>query len=165
MTDGEVSFEIRKMTESDIDEAVRIITAHEPTDGDCAARYYAEYFGDPERTASADEEPLVAVEETGCVVGMCGFQPDAYFTPGIYWVSWFYVDAACRGRGVGSALLQRVVESVSAFGARKLFVDTSSDPIYGVAVELYERFGFQVEGVLTDYYQEGEDSLFLGKRL
>ena len=160
-----MSYQIRKMVERDTDEAVRIVNAHEPTDGECAARYYAEYFGDPQRVASADEEPLVAVEEGGCVVGVCGFQPDPYLTPGIYWLSWFYVDEACRGRGVGSALLQRVIESVSAFGARKLFVDTSSDPIYEDAVALYERFGFQVEGVLTDYYEEGEDSIMLGKRL
>lgn len=160
-----MSYQIRPMTERDVDAAVRIVNGHEPSDGECAARYYAEYFGDPERVASADEEPLVAVEEGGVVVGVCGFQPDSYFTPDIYWLSWFYVDESCRGRGVGSALLQRVIESVSAFGARKLFVDTSSDPIYENAVELYERFGFQVEGVLTDYYDEGEDFLMLGKRL
>ena len=164
MTDGKMSYEIRPMAERDTDEVVRIINAHEPTDGDCAARYYAEYFGDPQRIATADEEPLVAVEEGG-VIGVCGFQPDAYFTPDIYWLSWFYVDQTCRGRGVGSALLQRVIESVRAFEARKLFVDTSSDPIYQDAVELYERFGFQVEGVLADYYEEGEDSIMLGMRM
>jgi len=32
-------------------------------------------------------------------------------------------------------------------------------------VELYERFGFQVEGVLADYYEEGEDSIMLGMRM
>ena len=161
-----MGFQIRDITEGDTDEALRIISAHEPTDGECAARYYAEYFGDPQRIASADEEPLVAVEEGGgAVIGVCGFQPDAYVTPGIYWLSWFYVDESCRGRGVGTALLHSVIESVSALGARKLFVDTSSDPIYEDAVGFYEHFGFQVEGVLTDYYEEGEDSVFLGLRL
>ena len=38
-------------------------------------------------------------------------------------------------------------------------------PIYQDAVELYERFGFQVEGVLADYYEEGEDSIMLGMRM
>jgi len=157
---------IREMVEQDVDEVVAIITAHHPVDGECFESYYKNYFSDPQRIESSDEKNFVILEEsTGNVVGVSGFTPDQYKTPKIYWLSWTYVSENYRRCGRGSALLDHVINQVKARGARKLYIDTSSHPLYESALRLYTCFGFQVEGSLKDYYGEGENCVILGKSL
>ena len=155
---------IREMVEQDINEVVRIISFHDSFDGRCAALYFADYFSNPKRIESPDEKNFVVVEE-GKVVGVSGYTPDQYTTPGIYWLGWTYIDKDFRRRGLGYSLLQKVIEQVCIRGARKLYVDTSSHPIYKAARAFYKRFGFHIEGVLKNYYGKEEDYLILGKEL
>jgi GNAT superfamily N-acetyltransferase len=151
------------MEEQDIAEVVQIISAHHPFDGESAARYFHAYFRDSRRTATCDEENYVLVERgSGTVLGVSGHVPDQYKTPGVYWLSWTYVHEKHRRRGYGSALLQYTIEQVKAMGARKLYIDTSSDIKYNPAIRLYQRFGFQIEASLADYYGHSEDYVILG---
>jgi [ribosomal protein S18]-alanine N-acetyltransferase len=65
-----------------------------------------------------------------------------------------------RRQSIGSFLLSFVLETGAGFGARRatLEVRRSNDP----ARLLYERFGFKVAGVRTDYYSKPvEDALVL----
>jgi [ribosomal protein S18]-alanine N-acetyltransferase len=65
-----------------------------------------------------------------------------------------------RGRGVGTALLDRVLEEGRALGARRatLEVRRSNE----AARRLYERLGFTVAGVRRGYYSKpSEDALVL----
>jgi ribosomal-protein-alanine N-acetyltransferase len=67
---------------------------------------------------------------------------------------------AFRGRGIGTALLQRVFEEARTLGARRatLEVRASND----AARRLYERFGFYVAGTRRSYYTNPvEDALIL----
>ena len=153
---------IREMTVADIDAVVAIIRSHEETDGELAERYYHEYFGSDDAESERERSVVGIVEETGKIAGVSGWYPDKYDWPGILWLNWFYVREDCRGRGVGRMLLQHVVDAARRLDTRKLYVDTSSDPAYGRAVDLYEGFGFREEGRLTDYYDGGEDYLILG---
>ncbi len=73
------------------------------------------------------------------------------------------VEDAWRRRGVARQLLRRVIGDSVAVGARSgtLEVRQSNTAARG----LYERFGFKVEGVRRDYYQEPrEDALVLWNR-
>lgn len=157
--------EYREMIAADIEEIVKIITAHQKKDGSLALEYYKQYFADSARLQSKRERNSVAVAEDGQIVGMNGFRPDQYDWPDILWLSWFYVAEHSRKKGIGSLLLRNVISEVRAFRIRKLFLDTSSDESYEAAVRLYRQFGFQEEGRLIDYYGPDEDYLIFGLKL
>lgn len=151
------------MTPADVQPVVAIISAHEREDGRLAENYYQEFFESDE--SPPRERNVVAVTDSGDIAGVAGWYPDKYDWPGILWLNWFYVQGAHRGQGVGSMLLQHVIDNVRHLDTRKLYVDTSSDVAYSNAVRLYERFGFSEEGRLLDYYDAGEDFLILGLEL
>src|SRR4029077_17967382 len=53
----------------------------------------------------------------------------------------FFVDAACRGRGVGRPLLERAVNAARDAGLRRLELDTRS--FFHEAIHLYESTGWR----------------------
>jgi ribosomal-protein-alanine N-acetyltransferase len=69
------------------------------------------------------------------------------------------VDPSCRRRGVGSRLLDAMLDRAGHGQDRyTLEVRTSNKG----AIELYERFGFTVAGTRRRYYQDtGEDALIM----
>ena len=74
------------------------------------------------------------------------------------------VAADWRGRGVGSALMQACVDWARESGIHKLSLQVW--PHNDVALRLYEKFGFEREGVLRSHYrrQSGElwDAIVMG---
>lgn len=157
---------IREMTQLDLDRVITIISAHQKIDGDNAAVYFRGYFTDNARIASPRERSFVATDEPeGTIVGVIGFCPDKDDWPGILWGTWFFVAPEYRGHGIGTKLLKYVTDCVRELGVRKLFFDTSSDNLYAVALNFYERFGFRREGKLLDFYDVGEHCIILGLEL
>jgi [ribosomal protein S18]-alanine N-acetyltransferase len=61
------------------------------------------------------------------------------------------VDAACRRRGVGRALLQAMLEHARAGGAHKVFLDV--DAHNAPALALYSQAGFRPVGRRLGYFQ------------
>ena len=61
------------------------------------------------------------------------------------------VDAAYRGRGVGRALLTRLLDAAARRGARRVFLEVRADN--PVARALYESEGFTAVGRRPRYYQ------------
>ena len=57
-----------------------------------------------------------------------------------------YVDARFQGRGVGSALLQALIDACTARGYRQM-VAVIGEPANTASIRLHERFGFQLVGV------------------
>ncbi|WP_182334579.1 GNAT family N-acetyltransferase [Stenotrophomonas acidaminiphila] len=57
-----------------------------------------------------------------------------------------YVDARSQGRGVGSALLQALIDACTARGYRQM-VAVIGEPTNTASIRLHERFGFQLVGV------------------
>ena len=55
------------------------------------------------------------------------------------WLAGVYVVDACRGRGIGSALVQRVESEASALGVRRLYLYTPD------ATAFYTRLGWSVD--------------------
>jgi RimJ/RimL family protein N-acetyltransferase len=68
------------------------------------------------------------------------------------------VAAGWRGRGVGSALLRAGVERARAAGAHKLALQVW--PHNAAAIKLYEKFGFQREGLLRGHYRRRDGQLW-----
>ena len=76
------------------------------------------------------------------------------------------VDPACRGKGLGAALLERFVADAQARGSRRLFLEMRRGNPAGA---LYERRGFRAVGMRPAYYrgQDGTriDALSLAREL
>ena len=95
---------------------------------------------------------------------MIGCCPDRLETKDVYWLGWFYTHQDFEGNNIGGKLLGFMIKHLSD-SARKLYVDTSSDSFYRPALNLYLKNGFQIEAVLRDYYEDGEDQIILGMNL
>jgi [ribosomal protein S18]-alanine N-acetyltransferase len=69
------------------------------------------------------------------------------------------VDPELRNEGIGTALLERLLDEVGDRDARyTLEVRTSN----AGAIRIYERFGFRAAGLRRRYYQDnGEDALIM----
>lgn len=57
-----------------------------------------------------------------------------------------YVEPACHGRGVGGALMRRLIEDCAALGFRQM-VAVIGDGSNAASVALHERLGFKLAGV------------------
>ena len=65
-----------------------------------------------------------------------------------------------RGRGIGMALMQRVIEEARALGAPRATLEVRASNT--AALRLYERLGFYVAGTRRNYYTNPiEDALIL----
>jgi ribosomal protein S18 acetylase RimI-like enzyme len=106
---------------------------------------YVSVLRDAARRAAA-AELLVAVEPGGGVRGTVTFVPDGgplgeIALPDEAEFRMLAVDPAAQARGVGTALLRRVLEESSRRG--KEAVVCSSQPQMRAAHRIYERFGFR----------------------
>ena len=72
------------------------------------------------------------------------------------------VDDCYRGRGIGSALMEAVLERASVLGAEDVFLEVrdSNAP----ARHLYEKHGFEILGRRKKYYQKPVEDAILMKR-
>jgi L-amino acid N-acyltransferase YncA len=57
-----------------------------------------------------------------------------------------YVDAAFQGRGVGTALMQGLIDACVARGYRQM-VAVIGEPTNTASIKLHERFGFHTVGI------------------
>lgn len=57
-----------------------------------------------------------------------------------------YVDAAYQGRGVGSALMQGLIDACTRRGYRQM-VAVIGEPSNSASIRLHERFGFRMVGI------------------
>ena len=106
---------------------------------------YADELADV-ATRAAQSETLVAVDETGKLVGGVAYVPG----PGP--LAWFdgpdeagfrmlAVAPTAQGRGVGAALVAACIERAVSAGKHRLFLHTTAPRT--VAQRLYERAGFR----------------------
>jgi len=82
--------------------------------------------------------------EGGNIVGIIGLYGQEDDIKEAFWVGWFCVDPAFRGRGIGRELLEFAIQRSRAEGKKYLRLYTSDDPNEAVAQTLYEKLGFKV---------------------
>jgi ribosomal protein S18 acetylase RimI-like enzyme len=74
------------------------------------------------------------------------------------------VDEAHQDHKIGTQLLERVESKLRKYPSiGRLFVSTESNNTK--AIKFYEARGFKKEGVLSNYYADGEHEMILGKAL
>lgn len=74
------------------------------------------------------------------------------------------VDEDYRKRGIGKELLSHLIEKSKESGAREIWLEVSVKNFK--AVGLYEKFGFEKDGIRKNYYQKlGEDAYNMKRKL
>lgn len=98
------------------------------------------------------------------MLGYVCFGPHS-LTEGTYDIYWIAVSPQMHQRGIGRVLLHAAEEEILARGGRKVLIETSGSPLFSPARALYAHCGYQVEAVVHDFYQDGDDLLIFSKRL
>jgi ribosomal protein S18 acetylase RimI-like enzyme len=138
-----VPLEIRPAAPADLPVVADLcVAAYAPV---LAGDHYVAVLRDVGRRA-ADAELLVAAEPDGTVLGTVTFVPDGgpfgeIAGPHETEFRMLAVDPTAQGRGVGTALLRRVLDDSRRRG--KAAVVCSSQPEMRAAHRVYERLGFR----------------------
>ena len=98
------------------------------------------------------------------VLGFACYGPRA-LTHGTFDLYWIATAKEAQGRGIGSALLQRVAQEVKALGGRLIVAETSSRPDYTPTRRFYETHNFDRAATIADFYAPGDDMVVYVQRL
>jgi putative acetyltransferase len=86
------------------------------------------------------------------------------FEPGHGELKSMHVVEAARGRGIGGAMLQHLIDDAAAAGITRLSLETGSWAYFAPAVALYHRHGF-VECEPFGEYVPDRNSIFMTREL
>jgi ribosomal protein S18 acetylase RimI-like enzyme len=103
-------------------------------------------------------------EDANGVIGYTCFGP----IPGTsvsYDLYWIAVQNQYRGQGVGTSLLRRSEKTIAALSGRRIYIETSSRPLYAPTHAFYNAQGYRQEALLEDYYAPGDSKLIYVKVL
>ncbi len=114
-----------------------------------------------EQMAKPDTTVFVARDRDGRAVG-CGALK--IHEGGIGEVKRMFTRPEMRGKRVGTALVEAIVDLAKAKGVSRLVLETGNGPGFAGAWRLYENLGFKRCGVVLDY-PDSEYSAFFEKRL
>jgi len=153
---------IKKATKKNLSDILRIIRQYQRYDVEFARRYYERFFSDKSDEMTEKDEVYVALLEEE-PVGVIGYCRDYFSTDYSYWLGWFIVSKKFRRNRIGTKLLRKVERDLRAMRRRKLFVSTEDNN--KEAKSFYTANGFRTEGVVRDYYWNGEDQLIMSKAL
>lgn len=151
---------IRDMAEGDTERMIDIVRMCDPGIPESLrrdlARWHAAGKPDTERyfVAAGDDE----------VVGLVGFQPDAWGVRDISWLVWGYIDPVRQRQGIGDMLFDHAEQILVKRGIRKIYLDVGNADAHVAAINFHERRGYAREGHLPDFWRDGEDFIIFGKR-
>lgn len=106
------------------------------------------------RSMLADGHTLFVLDDGTRIVGALGLHPthaDGVVALGMSIVS------ELRGQGWGAAMLTRAIEHARSAQMHKVELEVWPDNARAIA--LYERFGFEVEGLRRDHYRRRDGTL------
>ena len=147
---SKMNIEIREMTEADLNDVCRIEEAA------FTMPWKREDFKD---LIESDKSIYLVALCDGVVVGAAGYTD----TVGEGYINNVVVDEKYRGRGIGKALVERVINDGEANGIfdYSLEVRVSNEP----AVRMYKSLGFVSEGVRKRFYEKPvEDAYVMWRR-
>jgi ribosomal protein S18 acetylase RimI-like enzyme len=75
------------------------------------------------------------------------------------------VDPDRQGKGYGSAIIRHIERTLAANGQRVLLLETSGLPSFERTRLFYKKLGFDLEAVIREFYQAGEDKIIFRKAL
>lgn len=143
----------------DLESAVQLFTTYTDSLGiDLSYQNYGtEIANMPGRYAPPTGELFLCRNNTtGKAIGCVGFRD---LNPALGWCEMkrLYVSPAGRGMGIGSALLEKAMETARNLGYKQIVLDTLSSMTQ--AIELYKRKGFEE---IPPYYETPmKDTVFM----
>ena len=106
--------------------------------------YPAEDLEDPCQAYGADGDLFLVAEDQGKIVGTCAIKRDEQ---DVALMRRLFVDSGCRGKGVGSQLVDRALEHCKSSGAKRVQIRTADR--MAAAIELCKKKGFEEEDRFT----------------
>jgi ribosomal protein S18 acetylase RimI-like enzyme len=106
----------------------------------------------------------VTDERDGEIVGYAYYAPAA-MTDRSWYLYWIAVSRTTQARGIGGELLRYAEADIRKRKGRILFIETSSLPHYELTRKFYLKHGYEITGVLRDYYSDGDDMVIFRKRM
>ncbi len=103
-------------------------------------------------------------ERDGRTIGYTCYGPIAC-TIGSYDLFWIAVHGSAQRHGLGKVLLRAAEERIAAAHGRRVYIETSGRAQYTPTRQFYERCGYKLEAVLTDFYAPGDDKLIYSRAL
>lgn len=150
----------RLYREDDLARVLEIISEHDEDDAEEA-----------EKTLSSPNCINWVGVRDGTVVGISGYER-VIGTDKTAYLSWTYVQKAHCGKGIGTQLLDLVLDHAENEKCRLMLVKVSdyiepgaSISIYDAAKKLYLKKGFRKQIYCNDFYDEGEGIEILSLRL
>lgn len=145
--------QVREIAHDDIEQCIAAVASVEAELTSSVERDLRRHFSEerlPESTF------FVGVLD-GRVAGLMGYyrDPDPDVV-GVYWAVWLYVAIWARGARVGALLIDHLEEQVKRAGGRKIYLDLGDPMRQQIAVSMYVRRGYHLEGCLRDYFMPGE---------
>ena len=111
-----------------------------------------------------DGHIAVTYEEHGVIVGYAYYAPAA-MTDRTWYLYWIAVTRDTQAKGIGGKLLRYAEADIRKRNGRVLFIETSSLPHYELTRKFYLKHGYEVTGVLRDYYSDGDDMVVFRKKM
>lgn len=109
----------------------------------------------------------VAIDGEGGVVGFLLDAPTS--DPKVRELAWMGVTTPLQGHGIGTRLVERMIDSAAAEGVRAIEASTVAEsagyPPYAATRAFYHHRGFVDQRVDQDYYWPGGDRLVLRRTL
>ncbi|RPJ05480.1 MAG: GNAT family N-acetyltransferase [Spirochaetaceae bacterium] len=78
----------------------------------------------------------------------------------LYWIA---VDNHVRGKNIGTELIKKTEEAIRKHGGTRIYVETSSKPMYVPTRAFYEKRGYVVEAILKDFYRKDDGKVIFVK--
>jgi putative acetyltransferase len=92
---------------------------------------------------------LFVFAEEGKDVGMFKLQPMKYRNSHIIYLGGVAIDPGCRLQGAGSRMMREILKMVREMNVTR--VELTVATVNHTAIRLYEKMGFQNEGLLRNY--------------
>jgi ribosomal protein S18 acetylase RimI-like enzyme len=106
----------------------------------------------------------VTYEDEGRILGYAYYAPAA-MTDRSWYLYWIAVKRDIHAKGIGSKLLRHAEDDIRQRNGRVLFIETSSLPHYELTRKFYLKHGYEITGVLRDYYSDGDDMVVFRKHM
>jgi len=104
------------------------------------------------------------VESAGKVVGYASYG-EIPCTVGSYDLYWVAVDTSQQRRGIGRVLVELVEARLHECGGRKVYIETSTKPLYDPTRAFYARCAYHEVARFPDFYNVGDGKVVYEKSL
>jgi GNAT superfamily N-acetyltransferase len=106
----------------------------------------------------------VTFEQDGRAIGFAYYAPTP-MTDRTWHLYWIFVEQQIQAKGIGAKLLKHAEEEIRRLSGRMLIIETSALPIYDLTRKFYVKHGYEITGVIRDFYADGDDMVVFRKLL